>query len=141
LSCNYRVDQLVTKHLSVQARLDPRGRLCCFWCPNKIWTCPIGASSALKICQKDNIIEKFIAPRNIRGKKFKKPPNVTKVCFQTPKNSLYVALLLLDLLLLEFKDDFWNFKWHSYNTLNCLTWIRNKKVMRPLKVRVVQRGK
>ncbi len=31
-----RVDWLVTEQLSAQSRLDPRGELCCFWCPNKL---------------------------------------------------------------------------------------------------------
>jgi hypothetical protein len=26
----------VTEQLSAQSRLDPRGELCCFWCPNKL---------------------------------------------------------------------------------------------------------
>jgi hypothetical protein len=30
-----RVDQLMIKHLSTQGRLDQRGGLHCFWCPNK----------------------------------------------------------------------------------------------------------
>ncbi len=31
----YKVDRLVIKHLSVQGKLNPRGRFYCFWCPNK----------------------------------------------------------------------------------------------------------
>jgi hypothetical protein len=30
-----RVDWPVTEQLSAQGRSDPRGGLCCFWCPNK----------------------------------------------------------------------------------------------------------
>ncbi len=33
LTMSIRVDWLVTKHLSAQGRPDPRGRLCCLWCP------------------------------------------------------------------------------------------------------------
>jgi hypothetical protein len=42
-----------------------------------------------------------------------------------PNKKLYVVLLLS-----EFKKDFKNFRWCSYNTLNHLKWIRIKKVMR-----------
>jgi hypothetical protein len=31
-----RLNQLVTEHLSTQGRPDPKGVLCCFWCPNNI---------------------------------------------------------------------------------------------------------
>jgi len=44
-----RVDRSVIEHLSTQGKLDPRGGLCCFWCPNKTLTPPIGAFGALKI--------------------------------------------------------------------------------------------
>ncbi len=30
-----KVDWLVTEHSSAQGRLDPKGELYCFWCPNK----------------------------------------------------------------------------------------------------------
>jgi len=30
-----RVRQPMSDHLSAQGRLDPRGGLCCFWCPSK----------------------------------------------------------------------------------------------------------
>jgi uncharacterized membrane protein (DUF485 family) len=36
---------------------------------------------------------------------------------------LYVALLLL-----EFQDDLYNWRWRSYSTLNRLKWKRNEKV-------------
>jgi hypothetical protein len=48
-----------------------------------------------------------------------------KASSQTPKKSLYVVLLLL-----KFKDDLYNFRWHSYNTLSHLKLIIIKKVMR-----------
>jgi hypothetical protein len=42
----------VIEHLSAQGRLDPRGRLHCFYYLNKISTLSIGASDALKIIGK-----------------------------------------------------------------------------------------
>jgi hypothetical protein len=41
-SRKHRVDLLMTKHLSAQGRLNPRGGLCCFWRPNKTGTSPLG---------------------------------------------------------------------------------------------------
>jgi hypothetical protein len=42
-----------------------------------------------------------MAPHSRRGKELKKkPPNVIKISFETPKNSLCV-----DMLLLKFKDE------------------------------------
>jgi hypothetical protein len=35
--------------LNTQGRLDPRRGLCCFWCPNKTWTPPLGAFGTLKV--------------------------------------------------------------------------------------------
>jgi hypothetical protein len=46
---NVRVEGPVNEPLSAQSRPDPRRVLCCFWCPNKTWTPPLGASDALKI--------------------------------------------------------------------------------------------
>jgi hypothetical protein len=40
-----------------------------------------------------------------------------------PKSSFWVALLLL-----EFKDDFYNWRWHFYSTLNGVKSTRHKKV-------------
>jgi hypothetical protein len=41
------------------------------------------------------------------------------------QNSLYVVMLLL-----KFEDNFFNFRWCYYNTLNHFKLIRNKKVTR-----------
>ncbi len=47
----HRVDQLVTEHLNAQGSLDPRGGLCCFWCPNKTWTSSLGTFDTLTIVE------------------------------------------------------------------------------------------
>ncbi len=114
------VDWLVTEHLSAQGKPNPRGGLYYFCCQNKSWTSPLRASDTLTIIkkrirnEKDGLLSR-------EGQEFKKnkPPNTTKPILKHHKNSLYVALLLL-----EFKDDLYNFRWHSYSTLNCLKWIR-----------------
>jgi hypothetical protein len=66
-----RVEQLVSKHLSTQGRLDPRGGLCCFGCPNKTWIPPIDASSALKIVKNKLELRKLQPPKVEGVKNFK----------------------------------------------------------------------
>jgi len=53
------VNRLVTNHISDQGRPDPRGGLCCFWCPNKNWTLSIDASDALKIIKNEIELRKL----------------------------------------------------------------------------------
>ncbi len=62
------VKQLVSEHFSAQGRLESRGGLRCFLCPNKIGTPLIGASSALNVIR----IEKVTAPHNRGGQELKK---------------------------------------------------------------------
>jgi hypothetical protein len=59
-------------------------------------------------------------PQSEEGQKLKKKNHwkLQRPIIKHPKISFYVVLLLLD------------FKCHSYNTLNCLKWKRNKKIMR-----------
>jgi hypothetical protein len=71
-----RVDWLVTEHLSTQGRPDPRGRLCCFWCPNKTWTPPLGASDTRTII--GNRLEmRKLQPPQVKGQKLKKTDHRT----------------------------------------------------------------
>jgi hypothetical protein len=66
----YWVNQLVTKHLSAQGRLNPKGGLHCFWYPNKTWTPPIDAYGTLKPIknhQKWNRIENVTSLHSTRG--------------------------------------------------------------------------
>ncbi len=72
-----RVEQPMNDHLSVQGRPNPRGRFCCFWCPNKTWTPPIDAFSALKIIK--NILElRKLWPPKIIGVKNSKEKQTTR---------------------------------------------------------------
>jgi len=76
--------------------------------------------------QKHIRMEKVMAPQSRGGLEFLKNHwTPQRLSLEHQKNSSYVALLLL-----KFKDDLYNLRWHSYNTLNHLKWMRNKKVMR-----------
>jgi len=70
-------------------------------CLNKTGTPSISAFNALKIINHIIELKKLWAPK-VEGMKNSKnkPPNDIEVGSQTPKKSLYFALLLL-----EFKDD------------------------------------
>jgi hypothetical protein len=58
----------VIKYLSVQGRLDPRGELYCFWCPNKTSISPIGSFGALKIIKNEIKLQK-LWPSKVKGVK------------------------------------------------------------------------
>jgi hypothetical protein len=66
-------------------------------------------------------------PQSEGGQELKKANHwkLQRPILKHPKSSFCVVLLLLD-----FINDLKNFKWRSYNILNRLKWIRNKKVMR-----------
>jgi len=91
----------VIEDLNVQGKQDPRGRLYCFQCLNKTWTHPIGLYGTLEIIKNGMELRKLWPPKveGVNTQK-NKPPNTTKAGSWTPKNSLYVVLLIL-----EFKDD------------------------------------
>jgi hypothetical protein len=99
LGC-FRVDGLVTKQ---QGRLDPRGGLRCFWCPNKTGASPVGASDTLTIVENRLEMRKFWSSRVVKGVKNSKKTNhqtLQRLVSLRSKTSLHVSLLLL-----EFKDD------------------------------------
>ncbi len=121
-----RVNRPVTEHLSAQGRLDRRGGLCCFWCPNQTWAPPIKASGALIIVKNEIELRKIWSPK-VEGSKTQKNNGWTlqRSIIKHPKNSLYVVLLLL-----EFQDELWKSRWCANNTWNHLKWTKNKKFMR-----------
>ncbi len=97
-----KVDWLVTEHFSAQGRLDPRGGLYCFWCPNKTSTPLFGCIWHTNNLWKRIRNEKVTAPQSKGGQELKKSshPALPKPVSEHPKKSLYVAALLL-----EFIDD------------------------------------
>jgi len=67
-----KVEWPVTEHLSAQGRPDPRGGVCCFWCPNKIWTSPLEASGTLTIVKNGSEMRKLQPPKVQRVENSKK---------------------------------------------------------------------
>jgi len=107
---------------------DSRGELHCLWCPDKTWTPLLGTSNTLTIVKNKLKMRKLHSPPKVKGVKNSKKTNyqmLQRPVHEHPKNSLYVALLLL-----EFQVHLQNFRWCSYNTFNRLKWMRKKKVMR-----------
>jgi hypothetical protein len=77
----------VSKHLSIQGRPNPRGGLCCFWCPNKTLTPPLNAFDALKIVKTGLEMRKLHCPLNIEGSRTQKdePQNTAKPVLEHQK--------------------------------------------------------
>jgi hypothetical protein len=100
--CVCKVNRPVTEHFSAQGRPDSRVRLHCFWCPNQTWTPPLGASHTLIIVENGLEMKKLQPPKVWRSRTQKQTNHWTlqRPIFEHPKNSWYVALLLLKL-----KDD------------------------------------
>jgi hypothetical protein len=75
---SFRVDWPVTKQ---QGRLDPRGGLRCFWCPNKTGTSPVGASDTLTIVENGLEMRKLRPSRvnRVKNSKKNKSLNITKI--------------------------------------------------------------
>ncbi len=116
----------MTKHLSAQGRPDPRGGLCCFWCPNKTWTPPLGASDTL------TIVENALEMRKLQPPKVKGMKNAKKQTIKSYQSQFPNTQAILCMLLCYFRLPIWFVKLQvsSYSILNRLKWIRNKKVMK-----------
>jgi hypothetical protein len=63
----YRVDQLVIKHLSTQGRLDPRGGALLFLISKQILTPPLGTSDILIIIIKNGLEMRKLWPPKVKG--------------------------------------------------------------------------
>jgi hypothetical protein len=74
------------QHLNAQGKLDPRGRLHCFWCPNKTWTPFIDAPGTLKIVKDEIELKKLWLPK-VEGSKTQKnkSPKAIMAGSRTPK--------------------------------------------------------
>jgi hypothetical protein len=60
------------EELTKEPRVDlPMIEQCCFWCPNKTWTPPLGTSDTLTIV-KNGLNEKVMAPQSTGGQELKK---------------------------------------------------------------------
>jgi hypothetical protein len=48
-----KVDEPMIEHLGAQGKPNPRGRLCCFECPNKTWSSLLSTSNTLTIVKNE----------------------------------------------------------------------------------------
>jgi hypothetical protein len=92
------VERPVSEDLSAQGRLEARGKLHCLWCLNKTLNASSWRVWCIKNHQKRNRYENVMASQSSGGQELKKnkPLNTTKPVPKHSKNSLYVALLLLE---------------------------------------------
>jgi hypothetical protein len=114
----------MSDHLNAQSKSDPRGGLCCFSCPNKTWTHPIGTYDTLKLV-KNGLELKKLQPPKVKGVKNskKQTTNHYKVKCWSPKTFLVCCCVAI-----RVQRWFVERRWRSYSILNCLKWIRNEKV-------------
>ncbi len=94
LKIDSSIEWPVIEHLSAQGRLDPRGRLHCFWCPHKTWIPPLGASNTQTIVENGSEMRKLWPPK-VKGVKNSKKQTIEhhKASSQTPKRFLALWLL------------------------------------------------
>jgi len=87
----------VIEHLSSQGRPDRREGLCCFWCPNKTWIF-LDVSNTLKIVKNEMKLRKVLPLKveGVKNSKKKHHQTLQRLVPEHTKNSLYVALILLE---------------------------------------------
>jgi hypothetical protein len=90
-----RVNWPVIKRLSAQGRLDSNGGLHYFWCPNKTWTLPLGASDSLTIVKKELKMKK-LQPLKVQRVKNQKKTNHQTLQRLIPNTQNILYMLLLD---------------------------------------------
>ncbi len=111
-----RVEQPMSDHLSALLFLVSKQNLnLSHW---HIW--------CIKNRQKNIRIEKVMAPQSKGSKKLKETNHWT---IQSPFSIAQKKFLgCCFVAIREFKIHFYNWRWHSYSTLNSLKWTRNEKV-------------